>query len=152
MTALEEEKDRRVQEEQSTQAAIEKAGTSALEAFRKSEGFIKDLDEFTLPSFMFGYTSAIHYATPFLTPEQLESLHDKPNFNEDAKELCDRMAEGIQAGRDLAEVREEFNKWLSEFDLDGAELHGEDDGADGGGGGVEVTGDNQDAGVGDSYV
>ena len=35
------------------------------------------------------------------------------------------MAEGIQAGRNLAEVREEFNKWLSEidevFDEDGGE-------------------------------
>mgnify|MGYP004722192619 CR=1 FL=1 len=66
------------------------------------------------------------------------------------------MAEGIRTGRDLAEVKEEFNKWLSEFDLDGAELHGEDDGRDGGGdngsdgrgGEAEATGDNQEAGAG----
>ena len=53
-------------------------------------------------------------------------------------------------------MKEEFNKWLSEFDLDGAELHGEDDGRDGGGdngsdgrgGEAEATGDNQEAGAG----
>ena len=134
--------------EQSHREALEKAGISAVEAFRKFETFTQDLGELTLPSFMFGYTSAVHDAAPFLTPEQLESLHNKDNFNEDAKELFDRMAEGIRAGRDLAEVKEEFNKWLSEFDLDGAEIHGEDDGTDGGGGGAETTGDNQDAGVG----
>ena len=99
---------------------------------------------------MFGYTSAVHDTAPFLTPDQLESLHDKEHFNEDAKELFDRMAEGIRTGRDLTEVKEEFNKWLSEFDLDGAELQGDDIGSDGGGdggsdGGAEATGDNQEA-------
>ena len=69
---------------------------SALEAFRKSESFTRDLGELTLPSFMFGYTTAVNDATPFLSSEQLESLQDAPNYNENAKELCDRMAEGIQ--------------------------------------------------------
>ena len=108
--ALDEEKDRRAQEEQSAKEAIEKAGTLALEAFRRSEAFTRDLGELTLPSFMFGYTSVANDAAPFLSAEQLESLKNKLKFNEDAKELCDCVAEGIQAGRDLAEVREEFNQ------------------------------------------
>ena len=110
MTALDEEKEMRTQKEQSAQEAIEKARTLALEAFHKSETLTRDLGEFTLPSFMFGYTSAVNDAAPFLTSEQLESLQNKPNFNENAKELYDCMAEGIQARKDVAEVRTEFNK------------------------------------------
>nr|XP_027119605.1 uncharacterized protein LOC113736724 [Coffea arabica] len=134
-TALDEEKGKRVQEEQSAKEAIEKAGTSALEAFRKSEAFTRDLDELTLPRFMFRYTSAVNDAAAFLSAEQLESLKDKPNFNKDAKELCDRMTEGIQTGRDLAEVRKEFNQWLSEFNPKSDKLGGND------AGGGEVGGD-----------
>ena len=74
---------------------------------------------------MLGYTLAVNDAMPFLSSEQLESLQSAPYYNEDAKELCDRMAEGIQAGKDLAEVRAKFNKWLQEFELDGDALEGD---------------------------
>ena len=43
-------------------------------------------------------------------------LKNKPNFNDDAKELCVRIAEGIQSGRNLAEVREEFNREMEDFE------------------------------------
>ena len=56
-TALDEEKRRRSEAEQSSREAIEKAGNSAVEALRSSETFKRDLVELTLPSFMFGYTS-----------------------------------------------------------------------------------------------
>ena len=39
------------------------------------------------------------------------------------------MADGIQVGRNLAEVQDEFNKWLSEFD----EVFEEDGGEEAGG-------------------
>ena len=112
ITALDEEKERKAQEEQSNKEAMDKAGVTAVEAFRKSESFTRDLGELTRPSFMLGYTSAVNDAMPFISSEQLESLQSASHYNEDAKELCDRMAAGIQAGRDLAEVRAEFNKWL----------------------------------------
>ena len=73
---------------------------------------------------MLGYTSAITEATPFLSSEQLESFQSTSHYNEDAKELCDRIAEGIQAGKDLTEVRAEFNKWLLESELDGDSAEG----------------------------
>ena len=79
-----------------------------MEAFRKSESFTHDLGEHTRPSFMFGYTSAVHDATPVLSPEQMESLQNASHYNEDAKELCNRMAEGIQTEKDLAEIRTEW--------------------------------------------
>ena len=62
------------------------------------------------------------------------------------------MAEGIQCGRDLAEVRVEFNKQLQKFDQDG-DSAGEDQ-AGGGGEGqqkIEAGGETigkQDAGAG----
>lgn len=115
-TAFEKEKKRRQEEEQSSREVIEKAGSTAVEAFRSSETFMKYLGELTLSSFMFGYTTTIQDAASFLTPEQLDVLKDKPNYNDDAKELCDRMANGIQFGRDLAEVREEFNREIAEFE------------------------------------
>ena len=134
VTALDEERGRRAQEEQSAKEAIDKVGVTAVEAFRKSEAFTHELGELTRPSFMFGFTSAVNEATPFLSPEQLESLQNASHYNENAKELCDRIAEGIQSGKDLAEVRAEFNKWLQEFEPngDGDELEG-----DQAGGGVE---------------
>ena len=50
------------------------------------------------------------------------------------------MAEGLQAGRNLAEVQAEFNKWLSEIDevFEGVEEEetGEDAGGDEAGGDV----------------
>ena len=97
---------------------------TAVVSFRSSESFTRDFGELTRPSFMLGYTSAVNDATPFLYSEQLESFQSAPHYNEDAKELCDRMAEGIQVGRDLAEVRVEFNKWLQEFELDGDDIEG----------------------------
>ena len=44
---------------------------------------------------MFGYISAVQNAASFLTLKDLDVLKDKPNFNNDAKELCDRIVEGI---------------------------------------------------------
>ena len=58
-TALEEEKNRQLEEEQSSKEAIKKAGSLVVEAFRTSEAFTHDLGELTLPNFMFGYISAI---------------------------------------------------------------------------------------------
>ena len=142
ITALDEEREKRAQEEQSSKVAIDTAGATAVEAFRKSESFIRDLGELTRPSFMFGYTSAMNEAASFLSPEQLESLQSASHYNEDAKELCDRVGEGIQAGKDLAEVRAESNKWLQEFELDGDSAEG-----DQAGGGEE---EQQDAGQQDA--
>ena len=83
----------------SHEQALKGAGAAAVEAFRRwSEAFTKNLGELTMPSFMFGYTFAIDEAAPYLSPEALESLRNKANYNEDSKELCDRMAEGIQTG------------------------------------------------------
>lgn len=93
-SALEDEKKRRLQEEQSSPAVIDKAGSSAVEAFRSSEAFTHDLGQLTLPNYMFGYTTAIKEVAPFLTAEQVDLFKDKASYNEDTQVLCDRMAEG----------------------------------------------------------
>ena len=59
--------------EQSHREALEKAGISAVEAFRKFETFTQDLSELTLPNFMFGYTSAVNEVGPLLSEEDLDS-------------------------------------------------------------------------------
>ena len=82
---------------------------------------------------MFGYTSTIDEVASHLSAEDLESFKNKDNYNEDTKELCDRMAEDIQAGRSLVEVREEFNKWLSEIDQELEDDEGAEEGHVGGG-------------------
>ena len=97
----------------SHEQAFEGAGASVVEAFRRSETFTKNLGELTMPSFIFGYTSAIDEIAPHLSSETLESFKNKAHYNENSKELCDRMAKGSQVGRNLAEIRDEFNKWLS---------------------------------------
>ena len=55
-------------------------------------------------------------------------MKDKASYNDDAKKLCDLMAEGIQVGRNLIEVREEFNLEMADFKLStddaGSELGG----------------------------
>ena len=102
---------------------------------------------------MFGYTSAIKEAAPFLTSEQLESLQDAQHYNEDAKELYDRMAEGIQEGKDLAELRAEFNEWLQEVDLDDEGSEGNQAGGGDGQQGTEAGGEtmgDQNPGGGDA--
>lgn len=115
-TALEEEKNKHFEEEQSSNEAIDKAGSSAVEAFSTSEAFMCDLGELTLPSFKFDYISTIQDAAPHLTSEQLDLLKDKDNYNEDAKDLCDHIVEGIQAGKNLTKVREEFNSEMANFE------------------------------------
>ena len=109
--------------------ALESARTSAVEDFRRSETFLGDLGQLTRPNFMLGFTSAIDEAAAHLSSEALQSLKNSANYNEDSKELCDRMADGIQAGRNLAEIQDEFNKWLSELD----EVFEEDGGGEAGG-------------------
>ena len=79
---------------------------------------------------MLGYTSAIDEAAVHLSSEALESLRNNANYNENSKKLCERMAEGIQVGRNVAEVQDEFNKWLSEFDEVVEEDGGEEDEGD----------------------
>ena len=117
--------------------ALESARTSAVEDFRRSETFIGDLGQLSRPSFMLGFTSAIDEAAAYLPSEALESLRNNASYNEDSKELCDRMAEGIQAGRNLAEVQDEFNKWLAELDEVFEEEGGEEVGGDVGEEGAE---------------
>ena len=80
--------------------------------------------ELTVPNFMFSYISAILDVAPHLSSEQLDTFKDKTSYNEDAKELCDRMVEGIQAGKNLIKVHEKFNHEMIEFELvlDGDEL------------------------------
>ena len=90
--------------------SVKDAETSAVEALRRFEAFTKDLGELIMLSFMFSYTPAIDETAPHLSSEAFESLKNKANYNKDSKELCDRMAEGIQTGRNLAEVWDEFNK------------------------------------------
>lgn len=68
--------------------------------------------------FIFGYTSAVNEVGPLLSFEDLDTFKSKDSYNEDAKELCDRVADGIQAGRNLSEVLKEFNRWLSEFEVE----------------------------------
>lgn len=75
-----------------------------------------------------------------LTLEDLESFKNKDNYNEDAKELCERMAEGLQADKNLAEVQDEFNQWLSEVDQ---ELEGEEGVEEGDGGQGDVTSEGE---------
>ena len=82
----------------SHQQALEGAGASVAEAFRRSKTFTKDLGELTLPSYMFDYTSTIDEVAPHLSAEDLDFFRSKANYNENSKELCDRMAESIQAG------------------------------------------------------
>ena len=108
-TALDEEQKRWREEEKSHQDAVKKAGTSAIEAFLKSDAFIKDLGELTLSSFIFGYTSTVNEVGPLLSQEDLDAFKSKESYNENAKKLCDRMADDIQVGWSLTEVREEFN-------------------------------------------
>nr|XP_027118412.1 neurofilament light polypeptide-like [Coffea arabica] len=110
---------------------------SRKEDFRRSETFIGDLGQLTRPTFMLGFTSAIDDAATHIPSEALESLRNSANYNEDSKELCDRMAEGIQAGRNLAEVQDEFNKWLAELDEVFEEEGGEEVGGDVGEEGAE---------------
>mgnify|MGYP004718983739 FL=1 len=55
---------------------------------------------------MLRYTLALNKVAPFLSQEDLDSFKNKDNYNENAKKLCDRIAEGIQAGRNLAEIQE----------------------------------------------
>lgn len=98
------------EEKKSYQQALEGAGALAMEVFRRFETFIKDPGELTLPNFMFGYTSTIDEVASHLSSEDLESLKNKVNYNEDSKELCDQMTEDIQFGKDLAEIRDEFNR------------------------------------------
>ncbi|XP_027166115.1 uncharacterized protein LOC113766088 [Coffea eugenioides] len=140
-SALEEEQKRGEEVKKTQEQALESARTSAVEDFRRSEKFIGDLGQLTRPSFMLGFTSAIDEAAAHLPSEALESLRNNANYNENSKELCDRMAEGIQAGKNLAEVQEEFNKWLSEldevFDEDGEEEAGSDVGEKPGGDGEQ---------------
>ena len=76
-----------------------------------------DLGELILSRFMFRYTLAINKVASLLSPEELDSFKNKINYNEDAKEFCNRIAEGIQTDKDLTEIREEFNRWPSEFEL-----------------------------------
>ncbi|XP_027165900.1 neurofilament light polypeptide-like [Coffea eugenioides] len=128
-SALEEEQKKAEEVKKTHEQALESARTSAVEDFRRSETFIGDLGQLTRPSFMLGFTSAIDEAAVHLSSETLESLRNNANYNEDSKELCDRMADGIQVGRNLAEVQDEFNKWLSELD----EVFEEDGGEDAGG-------------------
>ncbi|XP_071927679.1 uncharacterized protein [Coffea arabica] len=139
-SALEEEQKRGDEAKKSHQQALDSAGASAVDEFRRSEAFTRDLGQLLTPNFMFGFTSAIDEAAAHLAPEALESLKNHTSYNEDSKELCDRMAEGLQAGRDLAEVQAEFNKWLSEIDevFEGVEEEetGEDAGGDEAGGDV----------------
>ncbi|XP_027166727.1 tropomyosin-2-like [Coffea eugenioides] len=135
-SALEEEQKRGNEVKKSHEQALEGAGASVVEVFRRSKAFTKDLGDLTMPSFMFGYTSAIDEAVPHLSSEALKSLRNKANYNEDSKERCDWMAEGIQVGRNLAEVRDEFNKWLSKLD----EVFEEEEG------GEEATFSGEDAG------
>ena len=129
-SALKEEQKRGDELKKSHEQALEGAGASTVEAFRRSETFTRDLGQLIMPSFMFGYTSAVDEAAAHLSYEALESLQNTANYHEDSKELCDPMAEGFQAGRNLAEVRDEFNKWLSElnevFEEDGGEEAGGD--------------------------
>nr|XP_027088515.1 uncharacterized protein LOC113709865 [Coffea arabica] len=129
-SALEEEQKRSEEAKKTHEQALESARTSVVENFRRSETFLGDLGQLTRPSFMLGFTSAIDEAAAHLSSEALESLKNSVNYNEDSKELCDWMADGIQAGRNLAEVQDEFNKWLSELDKVFEEEGGEDTGGD----------------------
>lgn len=115
-SALEEEQKMGEEKKKSHQQALEGTGASAVEVFRRSETFTKDLGELTLPRFMFGYISTIDEIASHLSSEDLESFKNNANYNEDSKELSDWMAEGIQSGKDLVEIRDEFNRWLSELD------------------------------------
>ena len=62
----------------------------------------------------------------------MDSLKNKDSYNEDAEELCDRIAESIQAGKNLVDVHEKFNRWLSECELDVEEEAGIEEGETGG--------------------
>nr|XP_027075991.1 neurofilament light polypeptide-like [Coffea arabica] len=135
-SALEEEQKRGDEVKKSHEQDLESAGASAVDAFRNSEGFTRDLGQLLAPSFMFGFTSAVEEAAAHLSSEALESLKDNANYNEDSKELCDRMAEGLQSGRNLSEVRDEFNKWLSELDEVFEEGQGEEAGGEEAGGNI----------------
>ena len=132
-STLEVEQKRIDKVKKSHEQALESAGASALEAYQRSETFNRELGELTMSSFMFGYTCAIDEAAPLLSSEALESLRNKTNYNEDSKELCDRMAEGFQAGRNLNKVWNEFNKWLSELDEEFDEEGGEEEATEGSG-------------------
>ncbi|XP_027155835.1 neurofilament light polypeptide-like [Coffea eugenioides] len=105
-SALEEEQKRGDEVKKSHEQALNSVGASAVEAFRRSEAFTKDLGQLLTPNFMFGFTSGVDAAAAHLSSEALESLKDNDSYNEDSKELCDRMAEGLQAGRNLAEGEE----------------------------------------------
>ena len=73
---------------------------------------------------MFSYTSVINEVASLLSQEDLNSFKNNNSYNKDAKELCDRIVESIQAGKNLAYVRKEFNWWLSKFELDAEEESG----------------------------
>ncbi|XP_027150498.1 neurofilament light polypeptide-like [Coffea eugenioides] len=148
-SALEEEQKRGDQVKKSHEQALNSVGASAVEAFRRSEAFTKDLGQLLTPNFMFGFTSGVDAAAAHLSSEALESLKNNDSYNEDSKELCDRMAEGLQAGRNLAEVQNEFNKWLSE--LDEVFEEGEEAGEDEAGGDIgEEHGEELHPGRGES--
>ena len=141
-SALEEEQKRAEEAKKNHEQSLDSARTSAVEDFRRSETFIGDLGQLTRPSFMLGFTSAIDQAAAHLPSEALESLRNSAHYNEDSTELCDRMAEGIRAGRNLAEVQDEFNKWLSELDEAFEEERGEEADVGLGEGTGEVPGGN----------
>ncbi|XP_027082016.2 uncharacterized protein [Coffea arabica] len=141
-SALEEEQKRGEEVKKSHEQALNSVGASAVDAFRRSESFTKDLGQLLTPSFMFGFTSGVDAAAAHLSSEALESLKDNAHYNEDSKELCDRMAEGIQNGRNLAEIQDEFNKWLSELDEVFEEGQGEEAEVGLGEGTGEVSGGN----------